>query len=110
MGIVALVMAGGKGSRLDLSEEKPLIKLAGIPVINYVLQALKEAKSIDNIVVAVSNNTPRTTEILSNLPLSIIKTPGKEFVYDMAYVIKKLKLQTVLVIGSDLPLITGEII
>ena len=110
MGIVALVMAGGKGSRLDFSEEKPLITLAGIPIINYVLQALKEAKNIDNIVVALSNNTPRTSAILSKLPLSIIKTPGIEFVYDMAYAIKKLELKTVLVIGSDLPLITGEII
>ena len=44
MGVVGLVMAGGKGSRLDLSEEKPLIKLANVPVINYVLKALKEAK------------------------------------------------------------------
>jgi adenosylcobinamide-phosphate guanylyltransferase len=103
-------MAGGKGSRLDLSEEKPLIKIANIPIINYVLKALKEAKSIDNVVVAVSYNTPKTTKHLSKLPVSIIKTPGKEYVYDMAYAIRKLDLKTVLVIGSDLPLITAEII
>jgi adenosylcobinamide-phosphate guanylyltransferase len=110
MGVVGLVMAGGRGSRFNISEEKPLVKLAGIPIINYVLKALKEAKSVDDVIVAVSNNTPKTTKILSRLPVSIVKTPGKEYVYDMAYAIRKLALKTVLVIGSDLPLITGEII
>lgn len=110
MGITALIMAGGKGSRLRLSEEKPLIELNGKPIITYVLNTLKKAKNIDKIIVAISNNTPQTTQLLSRLKISTIKTPGKEYVYDMAYAIKKLTLQTVLVIGSDLPLITSEII
>ncbi len=110
MGITALVMAGGKGSRLNISEEKPLIELAGKPLIEYVLKGLREAKSIDAIVVAVSNNTPKTSQLLSKMQVSTIKTPGKEYVYDMVYAIKKLKLQTVLIIGSDIPLISGKII
>jgi adenosylcobinamide-phosphate guanylyltransferase len=110
MGITALIMAGGKGSRLRLSEEKPLIELNGKPIITYVLNTLKKAKNIDKIIVAISNNTPQTTQLLSRLKISTIKTPGKEYVYDMAYAIKKLTLHTVLVIGSDLPLITSEII
>jgi adenosylcobinamide-phosphate guanylyltransferase len=110
MAITALIMAGGKGSRLKASQEKPLIKLNGKPVISYVLSSLKQAKNIDNIIVSVSENTPQTTKFLSKLRISIIKTPGRNFVYDMAYAIKKLSLKTVLVIGSDLPLITGKII
>ncbi|MEJ2114326.1 MAG: NTP transferase domain-containing protein [Flavobacteriaceae bacterium] len=103
-------MAGGKGSRLKTSEEKPLIKLNGKPIITYVLNALKQAKNIDNVIVSVSENTPQTTQLLSQLKISTINTPGKNFVYDMAYAIKKLSLKTVLVIGSDTPLITSEII
>lgn len=110
MGITALIMAGGKGSRLKTSEEKPLIKLNGKPIITYVLNALKQAKNIDNVIVSVSENTPQTTQLLSQLKISTINTPGKNFVYDMAYAIKKLSLKTVLVIGSDTPLITSEII
>lgn len=110
MGITALIMAGGKGSRLKTSEEKPLIKLDGKPIITYVLNALKQAKNIDNVIVSVSENTPQTTQLLSQLKISTINTPGKNFVYDMAYAIKKLSLKTVLVIGSDTPLITSEII
>ena len=110
MGITALIMAGGKGSRLKVSEEKPIIKLNGKPVILYVLNSLRHAKNIDNIVVSVSENTPKTTQLLSKLKISTINTPGKDFVSDMAYAIKKLSLKTVLVIGSDIPLITSEII
>ena len=32
MSATALIMAGGKGSRLKLPEEKPLIKLNGKPI------------------------------------------------------------------------------
>jgi len=110
MGVTALLMAGGKGSRLALSKEKPLIELDGKPIITYVLKSLKKAKSIDRIIVGVSNTTPKTTQLLSRLKISTIKTPGKEYVSDMGYAIRKLALQTVLVIGSDLPFITSEII
>ena len=71
---------------------------------------MKKAKNVDDIIVSVSDNTPQTTQLLSKLKISTIKTPGKEFVFDMAYAIKKLALKTVLVIGSDIPLITSEII
>lgn len=59
MGLTALVMAGGKGSRMRLAEEKPLIKVCGKPVIQYVIAALCKAKSIDSIVVATTKCTPK---------------------------------------------------
>ena len=110
MVITALIMAGGKGSRLKLPEEKPLIKLNGKPIIEYVLNSLKKAKNVDNIIVSVSDNTPQTSQLLSKLKITTIKTPGKDFVYDMAYAIKKLSLKTVFVIGCDIPLVSSEVI
>ena len=103
-------MAGGRGSRMALPEEKPLIKVRGKPVIEYVLDALKKAKKVNSIVVAVSENTPKTTAVLSKRSISVIQTPGKDFVSDMGYAVKTLKLQTVLAIGADFPLITGKVI
>lgn len=44
MGVTALVMAGGRGTRMRLAEEKPLVKVRGKPVIEYVIAALKNAK------------------------------------------------------------------
>jgi adenosylcobinamide-phosphate guanylyltransferase len=110
MKVTAVVMAGGKGTRMELAEEKPLLRVGGKPVIELVLEALKNAQKIDDIVVAVSNYTPKTSKHLETLNVQTIKTPGKEYVSDLAYVVKTLQLQTVLVIPADMPLITREII
>jgi adenosylcobinamide-phosphate guanylyltransferase len=110
MGVTALVMAGGKGTRMALSEEKPLLKVGDKTVIEHVLSALKSAKKVDSIVVAVSIYTPKTAGFMAKFPVKVIKTPGKEYVSDMGYAVKKLGLQTVLAIAADLPLITGEVV
>ena len=108
MGVTALVMAGGKGRRMTLSGEKPLLIVKDKPVITYVLKALQDAKEVDSIAVAVSDYTAKTAEFVTRFQVTIIKTPGKEYVFDLGYAIRKLKLQTVFVVGADLPLITGE--
>ena len=108
MGVTALVMAGGKGRRMALLGEKPLLLVRDRPVITYVLKALQNAKEVDSIAVAVSDYTPKTAEFMTRFPVKIIKTPGKEYVFDLGYAIRKLELQTVLAVGADLPLITGE--
>jgi adenosylcobinamide-phosphate guanylyltransferase len=110
MGVTALVMAGGKGTRMALSEEKPLLKIGGNAVIEHVLTALKNAKKVNSIVVAVSDYTPKTANLMLQFPVSVIKTPGKEYVSDMRYAVKSLNLHSVLAIGADLPLITSEVV
>jgi adenosylcobinamide-phosphate guanylyltransferase len=110
MGVTALVMAGGKGTRMALSEEKPLIRVGGKPVIEHVITALKNAKNVGSIVVAVSDYTPKTSKAMLKFPVSVIKTPGKEYVSDMGYAIRTLGLKTVLAISADLPMITAEVI
>jgi adenosylcobinamide-phosphate guanylyltransferase len=110
MGVVALVMAGGKGTRMRIAEEKPLIKVCGKPVIEYVLAALKNAKKIGSIVVAVSSCTPKTAKFLNQFPVKVIETPGKDYVSDMGYAVQNLKLGVFLAIAADLPLVTGEML
>ena len=110
MGVVALVMAGGKGTRMRIAEEKPLIKVCGKPVIEYVLAALKNAKKIDSIVVAVSSCTPKTAKLMENLSVRVVETPGKDYVSDMGYAVQNLKLGVFLAIAADLPLVSGEVL
>jgi len=95
---------------MALSAEKPLLKVGGNPVIAHVLSALKNAKKVDSVVVAVSDYTPKTAKLLPKFQVSVIRTPGKEYVSDMGYAVRALKLQTVLAIGADFPLITAEVI
>ena len=103
-------MAGGKGTRMKLNEEKPLVRVCGKPVIEYVLAALKNAEKIDRIVVATTENTPRTTAMILQLGVEVIQTPGKDYVSDMGYVVQTLKFGVFLAISADLPLVKPEMI
>jgi adenosylcobinamide-phosphate guanylyltransferase len=108
MGIAALVMAGGKGTRMRSKLEKPLVKVCGRPVIEYVLAALKNAKKIDCVVVATTCFTPKTAELARKLGVKVIETPGNDYVSDMGYAAQQLKLGVFLAIAADLPLIKSE--
>jgi len=110
MGVTALVMAGGKGARMKTREEKPLLEVGGKPVIEYVLNALKAAKKVDEIIVTISERTPKTATMAKKLSTRVLKTPGRGFVPDIQCAIKKLRLGTVLAISADLPLVKGEYI
>jgi adenosylcobinamide-phosphate guanylyltransferase len=108
--LTALVMAGGKSTRMLISEEKPLLRVADKPVIEHVLTALKKSKKVSSIVVAVSDYTPKTAQLMRQFEVSVIKTPGKGYVSDLGYSVRTLSLQTVLAIGADFPLITAEVV
>jgi adenosylcobinamide-phosphate guanylyltransferase len=108
--VVALVMAGGKGTRMKLEQEKPLIEVCGKPVIKYVLSALKDAKKIDHVIVATTKFTPKTTKLMRELGVEVIETPGKDYVSDMGYVVQTLKLGVFLAIAADLPLVRSKMI
>ncbi len=110
MKVTAIIMAGGKGKRLSLPIEKPLLRVSGKPVIDYVLASLKKSKNVESVVVTVSKFTPKTATYLKLHGVKVLKTPGEEYVADLAYTIKALKLNTVLAVGADLPLITSQII
>jgi adenosylcobinamide-phosphate guanylyltransferase len=110
MGITALVMAGGKGTRMKLPVEKPLINVCGKPSIQYVLAALKEAKKINRVIVATTTVTPKTTALMKQLGVQVIETPGKDYVSDMGFTVQSLKLGVFLGISADLPLVKGEMI
>ena len=110
MGVIALVMAGGKGTRMGISQEKPLVKVCGRPVIEYVLAALKNARKVGSIVVAVSSYTPETSQHMEKLRVKVVETPGKNYVSDLGYAAQSLKLGVFLAIAADLPLIKGEIL
>ena len=110
MGVTALVMAGGKGSRMALAGEKPLLKVGGKPIIEHVLAALKSAGKVDAVAVAVSDYTPETAKHAAKFGVTVVQTPGKEYVFDMGCAVRALKLRSVLAVAADLPLLTGEII
>ena len=110
MGVTAIVMAGGRGSRMGVSEEKPLVQVGGKPIIERVLFSLLNAKRVESVVVAVSDCTPRTARFAFKFPVRVAMTPGKGYIQDMQYLVKHLKLGKVLTVAADIPLITAGVI
>lgn len=112
--VMALIMAGGKGTRMECETEKPLIELFGIPMIQYVINALITSKGISDITVATSPNTPETSLYIQKLGVKIFQTPGNGYVEDLQYYINKNfsdnSNHVILTITSDMPLITSETI
>lgn len=107
----ALIMAGGKGTRMDLDEEKPLIKVKSKPMIEHVINALLESKYIDKILVAVSPNTPKTKSFLENFPVVVVETNAKGYIEDLSEILQNRnyleKDEEVMTIVSDLPFVTS---
>ncbi len=106
--MIGLVMAGGKGTRMDLPEEKLLLRYKK-PVILHVLDALKESECFSKIVAATSDNSPNTNNFLSNLGIQIIKTAGSGYVPDLNFALSKFDEPT-LVVSGDLPLLDAQIV
>ena len=109
--VTAVIMAGGKGERMDYNIEKPLVKINKKAMIQYIIDALENSKKVDEIIVATSKNTPKTTEYLNKMDIATIITSGKDYVHDIGQILSKFnKTDIILTITADLPLITGEII
>ena len=114
--IYAILMAGGRGTRLNVSCEKPLFKLHDKPLIKYVLDNLNSSKLIDDVIIAVSPNTPKTRDYLDSLngEFKILDTSGKDYLFDLSYILDyfsgKSKEDILVFINADLPFISSETI
>lgn len=115
--VIALVMAGGRGTRMKMDSEKPLTLVRGKPLIQYVLEALRDSTHIDRIIIATSPHTPETAKfvkniILNGIDVSVLITPGVGYIEDLSFALSQddLANEIILTITSDLPLITGMII
>lgn len=108
--IVGVLMAGGAGSRMEHTKEKPLIPLDGKPMFEYVFDALKRLEDIDRTVIAVSLKTPETAEYAKSLPVEVIETSGEGYCMDMKAAIDEVDCDAGLIVPSDLPFVTPRIL
>lgn len=112
--IYAVVMAGGRGTRLETPVEKPLFKLHNKPLIKYVLDNINSSKLIEKTIIATSPNAPETEEYVKKLNYEILDTPGVDYLNDLSLILKSFEKKstedTLLFINADLPFIKGECI
>jgi adenosylcobinamide-phosphate guanylyltransferase len=105
----AMVMAGGRGTRLKMGE-KPMVRLLGRPLIDYVVSALEGSLS-GRVFVAATKNVPLTREWAEERGLEVVDTPGIGFVADMVCGVERAGAsEPILIIMADLPLVTSDLI
>ena len=125
----ALIMAGGKGTRLKIKNEheltyknntnknndieKPLLKINGKPMIDYIVEELLKS-DIDKIYIAVSKNTPETELYLTKKygsynNIFIINTSGTDYIHDLNECIEYFS-EPFMVLSCDIPTINSNTI
>lgn len=107
MKLDALIMAGGRGTRLG-AEEKPMLFVGGKPLIEYVFEALKNSERIARIFVAAGSSAEKTRAWAEKHGIEMVLTPGKGYVDDLLLALQKFKLKKTLVVSADLPLLRSE--
>lgn len=102
----ALLMCGGRGSRLGMGE-KPLVEVKGRPLIDYAIDAL----SVCNDVICVTSPfTPETASYLASQGLEVFMAAGGGFIEDIQQAIRELSVtEPVVVMSSDVLLLRNVI-
>jgi adenosylcobinamide-phosphate guanylyltransferase len=106
--VPALIMAGGRGSRMGLPTEKPLLPFLGKPLLDWVADAILEAKKVTEFYIVTSSNTPKTEKHCLSKGWKILRTDAKGYHNDLKQAVSKANLTgPVLTMPSDVPAITG---
>ncbi|GAG23692.1 unnamed protein product, partial [marine sediment metagenome] len=92
MRIPALIMAGGKGTRIGKAIEKPLLLFLGKPLIDWVVGAVKSAEKVSEFYVVTSGNAVETERKCLKNGLKVIRTNGKSYHDDLKQAILETQL------------------
>jgi len=101
-------MAGGKGTRMDISNEKLLLEYKK-PVIFHVIDALKNSHCFSKVIAATSQNSPDTKQALEQRGIETLTTSGSGYTSDLNFLLQSMD-GFVFVVSGDLPLLDEKII
>ncbi len=106
--MLALILAGGKGTRLSLGE-KPLVTICGRPMIAYVIEAFVAFGC--EVAVATSPHTPYTGNWCRAHGILEVKSRGRGYVEDLVEAAGTLDGSGPLFTSvADLPCLASEIL
>ena len=106
--MIGLIMAGGKGTRMQSNEEKLLLEYKKSLVL-HVFDALKNSNCFEKIFAATSPNSPQTQKTLTENNVKVFETLGENFVTDLNNILKDLD-DYVFVTSGDLPILDKNIV
>jgi adenosylcobinamide-phosphate guanylyltransferase len=97
-------MCGGRGTRLDLDAEKPLVEVGGVPMVDRVIRALTRSR-IEDVRAVVSPRVPETRAHLRTVGVDVVETPGEGYVADLDRAVERVG-RPALSVAADLPLLS----
>ena len=110
----AVLLCGGRGTRLSSDREKPLVEVDGRPMVARVLDALAEADGVDRVVAVASPDAPATRRALRgdlgddvDVDCTVRDGDGDGYVSDLTVGLDAVDGPAVTV-AADLPLLRGE--
>ena len=106
--MIGLVMAGGKGTRMDISNEKLLLEYKK-PIIFHVIDSLKNSHCFSKVIAATSQNSPDTKQALEQRGIETLTTSGSGYTSDLNFLLQSMD-GFVFVVSGDLPLLDEKII
>ena len=112
--ISAIILAGGKGKRMNSNIPKQFLKLKGFPVLYYSLKAFEDSPVDEIVLVSSEEERNRCMDIINKYHISKVKkiVAGGEERYDSVYSgLKEIKESDyVLIHDGARPLVDEEII
>ena len=107
--MIGLVMAGGKGSRMEFPAPEKLLLKYEKPIIFHVIDSLNDSHCFSKVFAATSSNSPDTKFELEQIGIETLDTSGDGYVNDLNFLLQKMD-GSVFVVSGDLPLLDKEII
>jgi adenosylcobinamide-phosphate guanylyltransferase len=112
-GLPAVLLCGGRGTRLGGNREKPLVEVGGRPMVARVLRALA-ASQVDRVVAVASPDAPATRRALReglaadiDVQCTVLDGSGDGYVADLDVGLAAVGGPAVSV-AADLPLLSGR--
>ena len=106
--MIGFVMAGGKGTRMNLDDEKLLLKYKK-SIILHVLDSLNDSNCFSKILAITSLHSPKTKKLLQENNIKTFDTSGIGYAEDLSLVLQSTN-DSILVTSGDLPLLDKEIV
>lgn len=103
--VPALVLCGGRGTRLGSTAEKPLVTVCGEPMLDRVVRALR-GSAVSSVHAVTSPHAPETHAHAVSLGVETVQAPGEGYVADLRHALDVVGTPA-LTVAADLPHLTS---
>lgn len=110
---ISIILAAGEGTRMKSSKPKVLHNICGKPLLSYVIQASREAK-VENNIVVVGHEGEKIIDNIKGEDITFAKQPiGDELPYGTGFAVMQARSyikddSCVIILYGDTPLISGD--